>query len=441
MKVSNMKTIVALLVVLLMCVSLLSACQSGNNQAAGGGGSTTTKDTTITIWVKKALTDIVNDMIQERCLQFGVDKDITVKVEIIAYEDFYTKWAAAIESGNLPDVTYVDDAAVGEFVGGGLLEDISDIYSAIDAKSSFYDSLDTSMAFDGKHYGIPAWTSSQVMYYRKDILADKGLSVPTTWDEYRDVAIATTDTANGIYGAGIGFGSANSDQEQLIRTMMWSFGAKEFENGKASVNSPEGIACAKYVRQLFVEDKVTPPSSINWDDAGNNKAFLSGQAVTIFNTGSVLNAMKTDDPELYEKTGIAPVPTGPAGSFALGIIDGFSIFKDAKNKDLGKELIEYLLDIDWYGSWVVNAAPLQVPVFPELAKHEVWQEERNIAFLDNAQNYFYFGYPDPFTTAAGEVANLHLYDTAFQDILVSGVDPEIALANLDTEMQKIHDAQ
>ena len=60
----------------------------------------------IVVWMKKDLTDVANNMFKERCEQFAEENDVEVDVEVIAYEDFYTKWAAAIESGNLPDPSY-----------------------------------------------------------------------------------------------------------------------------------------------------------------------------------------------------------------------------------------------------------------------------------------------------------------------------------------------
>lgn len=428
-----MKRFVSTILLLMFAVALFSGCgQQGTTD------STPSDQKEITIWLKKALTDVSNEMLLDRCEQFGIDKGVKVNVEVLAYEDFYSKWAAAIESGNLPDVTYIDDIAARQFYDEGLLLDVEDLYQNINTESAFSESLTAAMSDDGSHYAIPAWTSSQVLYYRKDLLEAANVEVPTTWEEFREVAIATTDLENGIYGAGIGFGAANSDADQFIRMLMWGFGSKECEDGKVVIDSPESVAAAEYVKQLFLEDRVTPPNSINWDDSGNNKAYLSGQCAMIFNTGSIYNSLKTDDPELFEKTGIAAIPAGPAGSFPLGIIDGYAVFKSARNVELGKELIDYLMDVEWYSNWVEDSAPLQLPVFPELAENDIWKEEANKAFLDNAQSYVYYGYPDELTAAAAEVSNLRLYNTAFQDILTETTDVATAIAELQTALEGVY---
>ncbi len=58
------------------------------------------------------------------------------------------------------------------------------------------------------------------------------------------------------------------------------------------------------------------PGSTTWDGAGDNQAYLSGQAGFIANTGSVGIAAKTDDPELYEGSAFSPLPSGPKGTIS-----------------------------------------------------------------------------------------------------------------------------
>ena len=58
-----------------------------------------------------------------------------------------------------------------------------------------------------------------------------------------------------------------------------------------------------------------PPGNTTWDGAGDNNAYLSGQAVFIANTGSVGIAAKKNDPDLYADTAYSSLPSGPKGNF------------------------------------------------------------------------------------------------------------------------------
>lgn len=115
---------------------------------------------TIVVWMKKDLTDVANNLFKERCEKFAEENDVKVEVELIAYEDFYTKWAAAIESGNLPDLSYFGYQEMGQYYNQGILEDMTDVYNEINEITPFEESLETAVTSeDGVVYGIPGWAS------------------------------------------------------------------------------------------------------------------------------------------------------------------------------------------------------------------------------------------------------------------------------------------
>lgn len=445
-----MKKLLASLLILGMVGTMLTGCGSKDNksgdksgqsvQQTGSAKSTDSKE--ITVWMKKQLVDDANKMVIERGKEFAQKNNVKVNVEVIAYEDFMPKWTAAIESGKTPDVSFFGYQEVGQFYEKGVLADLSSLYGRLEKeKGSFYPSLKNAITFQGKQYGIPFWAESTVMYYRKDILSAAGFNQPPqTWDEFRRVAKTTTDAAKGIYGAGIGFGKGNSDAEFFTRALIWSYGGAEVEKDGKSViiNSPETVEAAKYINDIFTVDKTTPPSAISWDDSGNNKAYLSGQAVTVFNTGSVANSAKKDNPDLYKNTGLAPFPAGPKGRFVPGIENTLGIFKNAKNPELAEKLIEFYMDKDWYTSWIEKSAPLLVPVYSDLENKPVWQDPMNKPFIQSVKDFTFLGHRSDFSSRAGEVYNLRLLNDAFQRMLVDKVAPDKAIAELQTKMQEIY---
>lgn len=414
-----------------------SQAGSSNAPAAGGGKAK------LTFWMKKQLFEDQNNQIMERAKQFGKDNNVDVNVEIIAYEDFYPKWTAAIESKNVPDVSFFGYQEVGQFYGQGVLEDVSDVVSSLESQNGeIQPNAKKAVTFEGKQYGVPIWTESQVLYYRKDLLEAAGYPAPPkTWDEFREMSKKLTDPSKGLYGAGIGYGKGNSDAEFLTRGILWSYGGSvDTQDGKTVIaDSPETIQAASYIRDLFLTDKSTPPSAIGWDDSGNNKAYLSGQAAMIFNTGSVLATIKKDNPDLFEKTGIAPYPAGPKGTFIPGISNNLGIFKDSKNKDLAKKFIEYILAPDWYKTWIEKGAPLTVPVYTSLSNEPVWQEEKNKAFVESVAGFKFLGYPGDYNPKAGEVFNLRVVNDTFQKLLLeTSYTPEAAIKDLQAKVQEIY---
>ena len=102
---------------------------------------------------------------------------------------------------------------------------------------------------------------------------------------------------------------------------------------------------ATYLR--WVKDawdkKLFPPGNTTWDGAGDNNAYLSGQAVFIANTGSVGIAARKDDPDLYADTAYSSLPAGPKGSWSPPIDPQLrAIPRSSKNPDAARALIEHL---------------------------------------------------------------------------------------------------
>lgn len=446
----KMKRLISLLVVLSMLAIVVVGCGSSNTPAqkttSGSSASASVGSTTgdkqslgdsVTIWMKKHQVDSMNGKFEEKCKEIEKSTGTKINVEIIAYEDFPQKWAAAIESGAVPDLSFMTYAEVGMYHEDGLLMDVTDAVTKIQEDNEpMYKSLMSPLVYDNKFYMIPMWTESQILYYRTDLIK----TPPTTWEELRATAKAVTDPSKGIYGLGMGFGKGNSDAEWLTRAMLWANGASLVDkDGKAAINSPEAKEVAQYIYDMFTVDKSIPPSAANWDDAGNNQAYISGQAAMIFNTGSVVNSLKNDHPDLYEKTALAPFPSGTKGQFVPGIDDGLVIFKNAKNPEGGKALAGMLMEKNWYLSWLEDGAPLCLPVYENSSKTGIWAEETrfNKPFVDQIPAFQFIGYPQQYNSKAGKVYNLRIVNDTFQKIL-SGAPIDSSLKWAEDEINKVY---
>jgi multiple sugar transport system substrate-binding protein len=451
-----MKRIFSIVLITCLMAVFVIGCTKSNPAATdsssipGGTASSETPNSSnkseekgkLTVWMLKQFVEEQNNEFLNRAKKFGEENNADVNVEIIATPDFLPKYTAAIESGKTPDVSFFGSSNVVQFASQGLLLDVSDLLQRIEQKNGpMFDTMKKVATVGGKSYGIPLWAESTVLYYRKDILKAAGFdNPPATWDEFRTIAKAVTDPQKGVYGAGLGFSKANSDAENQMEPLIWSFGGSYTDKDSKTVifNSPGTIQAAKFISDIFLIDKSAPPAAVGWDDVGNNKSYLSGQAAMIINGGSVLNAAKKDNPDLYNNTGIAPMPAGPKGRFIPGISNNLGIFKNTKNKDLAEKFIEYMLNYDWYTKWVELAAPLDVPVYPTMGALPVWNQEKFKGFFDSAKDQTFLGYPGDFTAKAAEIRNYYFLNDMFQKILVDKVTPEKAVADLNAKVEAIY---
>ena len=88
----------------------------------------------LTVWMKKGFVEQQNTAFEERVQEFAKMKGIQVNAELIAYEDAFAKWTAAIESGNVPDVSFFGYQEVGQFYQQGVLEDVTDLVATIQSQ-------------------------------------------------------------------------------------------------------------------------------------------------------------------------------------------------------------------------------------------------------------------------------------------------------------------
>lgn len=454
-----MKRVSLILALLLLGVTVLAGCAGSGNRTDTSSSTTGTQPTAsspaasqtpsapaenvkLTVWLKREVTDITNQMIEERIRQFAQENNIEVETELIPYENMLPRWTAAIESGNTPDISFFQYQEVGQFYQEGHLLELTDVNEEIQQKyGKIFDSLLQPVTFQGKQYAVPQKYYAIGMFYRKDLLEKAGYQEPPkTWDEFRTIAKAVTDPAAGVYGAGIGLGKVNSDGEWLNQTIIWAFGGSLIDKDSKTVvaNRPETVQALKFISDMFKVDKSTPPSAVNWDDAANNKAYLAGQAAMVVNTGTLLSALRKDDPELLSKTGVAKIPAGPAGQFVPAVGSYLGVFKNTKHPDWAKKLLVYLSEYEWYKSWVENDVPANVPIYEKMKEESIWQDPLHRPFIESIGQMTFLGYPGEYTPKAGEVFNARLINDALQSIIVQNVSPEEAAERLQKSIEEIY---
>jgi multiple sugar transport system substrate-binding protein len=424
-----MKKIWSILLVIVLLVTICAA-----------SGTCDTKKPELTVWFGKTYSAAVNDIMAQRAKEFAEKNNVDLNYVSIPDKDLYSKWSAAIESGQTPDVSYFAYQDIGEFYAKGLLMDLTALSRKIENKQgAFASSVLAPITFAGKRYAIPLWVDVNVLIYRKDLLKAAGFdNPPQTWDEFRKIAKATTDPSKGIYGAGIGCGT--NDSEWFSRTVIASFGGSEAskDGKKVTIYSPETIKAFKFIADMYFIDKSNPPGVVSWDGTGNNKSYLSGQSAMVYNGGTLVASLRTDNPELYAKTGVALTPAGPKGRCPVIGTSNYGIFKNTKNSKLAQEFLEYCMSKDWYQKWITQGVPYLVPVYQDSDQDPIWQDPMNKPFIDHIKYMKYIGYKGPFSNHAGEVFNTRCYTNAYQQLLGEKLAPEKVVKELQRTIEKIY---
>jgi ABC-type glycerol-3-phosphate transport system substrate-binding protein len=262
---------------------------------------------------------------------------------------------AVTSGGNVPDISYVHSQQLSYYIKNGTLEDLTTYVK----NAKWYTDLD-SLALqsctgpDGKIYCVPYVTQSRLIYYWKKAWP-QGFPRDTT-----AFLIAAEDLKQkGLFA--ITFkGSERDSAEGFYFSLISSFGGKYVDsNGNAAWASDETVKAVQFVRVL-VQEKYVPEVVLTagWD---NERPFMDGSAAAFgaaswsyqyLNPVTSPTGVKFDDGELSiqkaldaGELGVAPYLAAPdRNPVVLISVPGWAIPRGAKNSDLAKQFIDYMMN-------------------------------------------------------------------------------------------------
>lgn len=439
-----MKKALAWILVFVMAMTTLAACGGPNGSqtsSSQGGAEKPSGNGSLVLWVEKSFSEEVDKLIDERIQEFGTQNGVEVKAEFIAATDYMTKLNAAVEAGNVPDLTLANPYKVVSYFPSNPYSDVTALVDEIDAQRPMIPSLKEGTKIEGVNYFVPFYAASSLLFLRKDLFDAKGIALPTTWEELWDAAIAVSDPENGIYGLGMGCGPTDEDCENSFRMMLWDLGGRLMdEQGNIVAGTDKGLSTMidKYV-ELY-EAGAIPPAAITWDPGGNNKSYLMGESAMVINVPTLYNAIKNDEQyaQLYENTVVLNLPAGTADDAVFGNPSGWAIMKDGKNPENAKAFIKFVSEKEWYDGYMDAIAPVFAPVYEDLVGSETWSEGVNQQAIEYVQNATgYYGYPcQTLEGRAIAAKNYYSFPVArmLNSVVTGTATKEEAMANLDTEL-------
>lgn len=272
-----------------------------------------------------------------------------VKVDTVPYSGLYDKLKAeSMSRRGVHDVAFID---VGWFpaLKDGLLP-VDDVL-AEDELDDLMPMLRDSGTIDGHLLGVPTWTNAKVLIYRKDLFEDSGnqaefkerygydLTVPATWEQYRDVA--EFFTRDGMYGTAL-IGATGSDSVTgwlEFATQAGADGLVVDAGGNVDLTDDAYAQALDYMRGL-VEDGSIPADYLSLGTSEISNLFNQGK-IAMQLTWS--HFYTTSAQELgADKVGAAPMIGGSAG---IGAIPGpwyESILANSDKQDIAEEYLRYM---------------------------------------------------------------------------------------------------
>jgi multiple sugar transport system substrate-binding protein len=417
--------------------ALAAGCSTGGDASDSATAANGPKEKFI-FWDKGEYTPAYNDLMKKKTEEFGKANNIDVEYVVISQNDLKTKLLASIEGKNPPDLIVANDPVAKQFVATDQLVDTSDIITKI----NFTDGAKKIALVKDKYNMVPMSFQMGGAYLRKDLWEKHNLPIPSTWEELYEQAKIVNDPKNGIYATGIPLGqSGGGDAEGVVRDVILAYGGAVVDkDNNIVVNSKETLQAFTFLAKFWKEG-LTPPSSVTWDDNGNNNAYLAGTVGFVINSGSVYDQAKKDKPELEKNTLLIPKLSGPKGDFILASGNVFAIFKNGKSTKWAKKFVTEFYDKDFYNQFIEVMGGKFQPVLQGLEDTPFWKDPNNksAGWLKMVNNVVgSSNYPGPEDDLGSKAKSMQLTTRAVQRIVVEKMDPQKSLDQLEKELNQLY---
>ncbi len=127
------------------------------------------------------------DTIQDNARKFEAENPgIKVNITDYTWQDYHDSLVLRFRGGTQTDVAYVGQDWLPAWAAAGFLAPLDDVApkeALEELKADMAGFSLNDMTYDGKLYGLPYYADTISFIYNKQILADKGIAVPTTWEE------------------------------------------------------------------------------------------------------------------------------------------------------------------------------------------------------------------------------------------------------------------
>lgn len=263
---------------------------------------------------------------------------VTIKMETFENESYKTKIKSAVAANELPDLFFTWAGGFSEsFVSSGKVLPLDDYYKNY--------SSDISMAalsndvYDGKLYGSVTCTPVSALWYNKAMFDAQGVTVPTTWDEFKTVCQKFIDAGIKPIGTSIKdtWVLAMLHDGLTLKSAGVEKVRKALKKEGQSYNDPDFLKSATCIKELVdMGAFINGATTLSSDEA--SAAFYAEQ-VPMYITGSWMAGFIMINAEKPDNFAVAPIPVINSANacvtdFMGGGSDTLMVAASTKNPDL-----------------------------------------------------------------------------------------------------------
>ncbi len=332
---------------------------------------------------------------------FQAATGVKVTLTSESFDDMQPKASVAANTGTGPDIFWSLYSTPQLFPQRCL--DVSDVADYLGKKYGGW--VPVAEAYGksgGKWIAIPVAVNGGYINYRTSQLKAAGFSeVPNTTDGFLEMCKALK--AKGT-PPGFAMGRATGDGNSYIYWLLWSHGGAQVdENEKVIIRSKETEAALNYAKALY---DTYIPGTAAWNDASNNRLFLSGELSLTANGISIYAAAQaSQDPKQREialDMDHAYWPIGPVGTpTEIQLAFPMMAMTYTKFPQACKAFMAFLLEAEQFNGWLEGAQGYLTHTLNAYDNNPVWTADpKRRVFRDAAKRSLVAGFRGPLNEKA-----------------------------------------
>jgi multiple sugar transport system substrate-binding protein len=415
--------------------------------------------TTATAWMVQGFAHEEDVAMKKIIADYEKASGNTIDYSIVPYAPHRQKVISAMTSGAVPDLFPSNPAeVVALFAWQGKLTDVSDVVETQRAQFS-ETALLSAQCYNNEikqrsFYGVPTVGATLPFHIWNSLVEKAGYKLadaPKTWDAFWDFFKPVQDGLRkqgrrGVYGLGMQVSANGDDPNALFAYFLIAHGGKDIvtKDGKLHLDDPqikEAVIKALTYPATAYKQGYVPAGAINWNDADDNNAFHSKQIVMDLDGTISTEVAIIADKEAYNDIVTMRLPLSNDGKpvpALLTVVD-WLIPKAAKNVDVAKDFLKYLIQPQVNNERMKVGLGRNIPAMPAVVKADPWwlADPHRKAYTEQTV----FGPTVPaywaYNPAYAEVQNTHVWSAAWADIMRNGMRPEVAAAKAFTQIETI----
>lgn len=324
----------------LMGVAALAACAAPTAAPSGGEAAAPAAEGGKVLFWKPPHSDKEADLWKPLLQKFmDANPGITVEHQVVPWGSVDEQFTAAFAGGSPPDVFYLPDEWYPKYVNQEQIADISDKIG--EWKDNYTSAAWAGATYKGSTWGAPFLGVAQGWVLNMTLFNEKGVGIPTNWEEFRAAAKALTDTAAGTYGIAT---PAQVTNWVVMVPLLAAGGTKLLSDDllKVTANTEGGQAAIKALCEdiIWTDQSGTPVGST--DDQVRSLALGGKIGMNWVETSSIKAVWRKEAADLELAT-IPMLKLTDDGTNASWANIGFMFMAEAsKDKDHVFKFLEYL---------------------------------------------------------------------------------------------------